>query len=129
MRLKIFLPSRVLVDRDIVKLVAEATNGSFGILPRHIDFVAALAPGVLTFVDSSGKECFVGIDEGILVKRDSQVMVSTMDAVEGNDLESLREKLDDRRRHMDDHERSARSALARLEAGVMKRFMEFAERM
>ena len=129
MRLKIFLPSKVLADREIVKLVAEAPNGAFGILPRHIDFVAALVPGVLTFVDSDGKEFFVGIDEGILVKRGNQVMVSTVDAIEGDDLASLREGLDRRHRHMNDHERSARSALARLEAGVVKRFMEFRERI
>jgi F-type H+-transporting ATPase subunit epsilon len=129
MHLRILLPSRVLADRSIVKLVAEAPNGSFGILPRHVDFAAALVPGVLTFVDADGAESFVGIDEGFLVKRGDQVMISTVDAIEGGDLASLREQMDQRHHHMDDHERSARSALARLEAGIVKRFMEFTESM
>jgi F-type H+-transporting ATPase subunit epsilon len=129
MHLKICLPSKILVDRAIVKLVAEAPNGAFGILPRHVDFVAALIPGVLTYTDPDGKEFFVGIDEGILVKRDKQLMVSTVDAVEGENLAGLRESLDRRHRNMDDHERSGRSALARLEAGVVKRFMDFTESM
>ena len=29
-----------------VKLVAEAPNGAFCLLPRHVDFVAALVPGL-----------------------------------------------------------------------------------
>jgi len=129
MQLQILLPSRILVDREVVKLVAEAPNGAFGLLPNHIDFVAALVPGVLTCVDAEGHEFFVGIGEGMLVKRGSRVMVSAVDAIEDEDLESLREKLDQRHRRMDDHERAARSALARLEAGVVKRFMSYAERL
>ena len=43
MHLKVLLPTRVLVDEAVSKVVAEAENGSFGLLPRHVDFVAALA--------------------------------------------------------------------------------------
>ncbi len=127
MRLKIFVPSKILIDCDVVKVVAEAPNGSFGILPQHIDFVAALVPGVLMFTDADGKESFVGIDEGILLKRGGEVMVSTVDASQGDDLSVLRETVRQRQENMNDHERSARSALARLEAGVVKRFMQFQE--
>ena len=127
MNLKILLPSRVLVDCKARKVVAEAANGSFGILPRHIDFVTALVPGILSYVDTSGTEFFVGVDEGILVKRRDEVTVSAVEAIEGENLEHLREKLDQRHQNMEDHERSARSALARLEAGVVKRFLEFSE--
>ena len=45
MRLRVFLPMKILIDQEVTKVVAEAENGSFGILPKHIDFVAALAPG------------------------------------------------------------------------------------
>lgn len=126
-RLRILLPSKVLADCAAVKVVAEAPNGFFGILPRHIDFVAPLVPGVLAYIDAEGREHFVGTGDGILVKRGEEVTVSTMEAIESEDLESLREKLYRRRRDMGEHERSARSALARLEAGVVKRFMEFAQ--
>ena len=46
MSLKIVLPTRVLLDVKIRKIVAEAVDGAFGVLPRHIDFVAALRPGL-----------------------------------------------------------------------------------
>ena len=65
MRLKVLLPTRVLLDEQVKKVVAEATTGSFGMLPRHIDFVAPLAPGLLSFVDAAGEEQFVAVDQGM----------------------------------------------------------------
>ena len=50
MKLTVLLPTEILVDEEVAKVVAEAQNGSFCLLPRHIDFVAALVPGLLSFV-------------------------------------------------------------------------------
>lgn len=127
MHLKILLPTEVLIDEDVTKVVAEAQNGSFGILPRHIDFVAALVPGILGYVDAKAGERFVGTGHGMLVKQGDKVLVSTRDAVAGDDLSTLREVVEQRFLQLDDRERSARSALARLEAGVVRRFIEFQE--
>lgn len=57
-------------------MVAEAENGSFGLLPRHIDVVTALVPGILAYVDGNGRQHLVGIDEGILVKCGDEVRVA-----------------------------------------------------
>ena len=129
MRLKILLPMEVLVDEPAERIVAEAQNGSFGILPRHIDFVAALVPGVLTYTDAEGRERFFGIDEGVLVKCANEVVVSTRNAVSGEDLESLRTVVRRRFLELDEREKSARSALGRLEAGVVRRFIDLQERL
>ena len=56
MRLTVLLPTEVLVDEDVAKVVAEAENGFFGLLPRHVDIVAALVPGVLSFTDGDGRD-------------------------------------------------------------------------
>jgi F-type H+-transporting ATPase subunit epsilon len=129
MRLRIVLPTDVLVDQRIVKLVAEAPNGSFGLLPRHIDFVSALVPGVLTYVGADGEERFLGIDQGTLVKCGDEVIVSAHNAIPGEDLEGLRKTVRSTFLELDERERSARSALARLEAGVVRRFIELQEEM
>ena len=44
MMLKILLPAEVLLRQEVKKIVAEAENGSFCLMPNHIDFVATLAP-------------------------------------------------------------------------------------
>ena len=80
MKLKVFLPTRILIDQETTKIVAEAENGSFCLLPRHIDFVAALSRGIVSFESETGEE-FLAVDEGILVKRASEVRISTRRAV------------------------------------------------
>jgi F-type H+-transporting ATPase subunit epsilon len=128
MHLKVFLPTEVLLDEQVRKVVARAANGAFAILPRHIDFVTALVPSVLTYTNSEGEERFLGIDEGILVKHGVDVLVSIRKAVKGDDLPSLRDVIRREIIELDEHERAARSALARLEAGVIRRFIELQER-
>ena len=124
MRLKVLLPTEVLVDQAVTKVIAEAQNGFFCLLPRHIDFVAALVPGLLSFVTAEGREEFVAVDEGVLVKCGPEVLVSTQDAVWGHDLGSLRQAVEERFQVLDEREQEARSALARLEADFVRRFME-----
>ena len=124
MRLAVLLPSRVLVDEEVTKIVAEAENGWFCLLPRHADFVAALVPGVVVFTTADGAERFVAIDHGILVKCAAAARLSTWRGTRGDDLASLRAVVEREFLTLDDRERAARSALARLEAGVVRRFVE-----
>lgn len=124
MRLKLLLPSQILIDEPVQKIIAEGKDGSFCLEPRHVDFVSALKPGLLQFIDENGQEVFVAMDEGILVKCADEVMVSAYNAVRGDDLATLKDTVEHRFRQMDESERIARSALARLEAGVVRRFIQ-----
>ncbi|NIO10483.1 MAG: F0F1 ATP synthase subunit epsilon, partial [Deltaproteobacteria bacterium] len=90
MRLKVLLPTEVIVDEEVAKVVAEAGNGSFCLLSRHVDFVAALVPGLLSFDTPEGEEVFLAVDGGILVKCKQDVLVSTRNAIRGPDLGELR---------------------------------------
>lgn len=125
MKLKVLLPTEILVDEEVRKVIAEATNGSFCLLPRHIDFVAALVPGLLSFDDASGEEVFLAVDRGTLVKCGDEVLVSTRRAVRGGSLEALHATVENEFRVLDDRERKARTASARLEAGLVRRFIEW----
>ena len=127
MRLKVLLPTEVLLDKEVAKVIAEAENGSFCLLPRHIDFVAALVPGLLSFTLDEGHEEFLAIDEGILIKCGAEVLVSTRTAVRGPDLGALRHTVEERFRHIDEREKQARAAVARLEVDLVRRFMELGE--
>ncbi|NEQ08172.1 MAG: F0F1 ATP synthase subunit epsilon [Moorea sp. SIO4E2] len=124
MILKVLLPTEVLVERPVTKVIAEAENGSFCILPRHIDFVAALVPGILSFELESGKEAFIAVDEGILVKCGAEVLVSTLNAVCSDNLDQLKQTVEQQFRVLDEREKLTRSALAKFEASIMRRFKE-----
>lgn len=126
MNLRILLPTRILLDRPVDKIVAEAENGSFCLLPRHVDFVAALVPGLLSYTAGEQEE-FVAVDEGILVKNGADVLVSVRDALIGPDLGMLRLMVTEQYEVLDEREKRARSALVRLEADFVRRFIELRE--
>ena len=128
MRLKVLLPTEVLLEGEVNKVVAEAQNGTFCLLPAHIDFVTALVPGLLSFEDPQGREVFLAVDEGVLVKKGQDVTVSTRNAVRGPDLGRLRETVEEQFKVLDDREKTARSAMAKIEAGFVRRFLEIQRR-
>ncbi len=127
MILKVLLPTEVLIDKEVTKVIAEAENGFFCLLPHHIDFVAALVPGLLSF-ESEEHEEFLAIDEGVLVKCGSEVLVSTLNAVRGADLGRLKETVEKQFGFADDRQKVARSAISKLEVSFVKRFIELEER-
>lgn len=124
MQITLRLPAQTLFEGSAKRLFAVAENGAFGMLPRHIDFVAALVPSVLILTAPDGTELFFGIDEGVLVKKGHQVNIAIRRGVQGEDLDTLNETVQTAFVEVDEQERVARSALSRLEAGIVRRFGE-----
>ena len=127
MRLRVLLPTEVLLDVETTKIVAEAEDGEFCLLPRHTDYVSALVPGILSFSSADGAESLLATGDGILVKTGPLVRVSVRSAVRGDDLGTLRRTVTEQFLVLDDRERTARSAVARLEADFVRRFLVFGE--
>ena len=126
MQLKIFLPSRIFgVMENVTSIVAEAREGSFGLLPLRLDCVAALAPGILTYATEATGEVYLAVDEGVLVKTGSQVAVSVRHAIGGADLGQLRQAVERDFLTMDERQKTVRAAVAKLESGLIRRFVEF----
>ena len=124
MQVRVLTPTEVIVDQGASKVVAESLDGSFCLLPRHLDYAAALVPGLLLIETMTGDEIFLAVDEGVLVKRGHEVTVSVRQAVRGEGLSRLKEAVRVRSRQMDERERRLRSSLARLEANFIRRFVE-----
>jgi F-type H+-transporting ATPase subunit epsilon len=123
MTLKILLPFRVFADKARVsRVVAETSDGSFGLLPHRLDCVAALVPGILTYQTESEREVYVAVDDGALVKTGVDVVVSVRRALAGTDLGHLRDLVEKEFTTLDAREKSVRSVMARLEAGFLHRF-------
>jgi len=124
MDVTIRLPTRMLFEGSARKLFAVAENGAFGMLPNHIDFVTSLVPSVLILTLEDGHEQIFGIDEGILVKQGHKVDVAIRRGAPGTDLATLQESVRKNFVEVDEDERVARSALSRLEAGMVRRFAD-----
>lgn len=125
MHLKILLPFRVFAEHDgVSRIVAETADGFFGILPRRLDGVAALVPGILVFETGECGEQIVAVDEGVLVKAGRDVMVSVRNAVGGDDLGQLRDTVEREFLNLGERERAVRSVLAKLETSFVRRMLE-----
>ena len=124
MMLKILLPAEILMQLEVKKIVAEAENGSFCLMPNHIDFVATLAPGLFTYERAEGGQEVLAMDVGTLVKKGSDVLVSTRNAVRAPDLGKLKQVVIQQYDILDEREKMVRSASAKLEASLIRRFVE-----
>lgn len=123
MQLKILLPFQIFAEKtDVLRIIAETREGSFGLLPQRLDCVAALVPGILTYETAVEGEVFVAIDEGVLVKAGTEVLVSVRRALGGADLGELRAAVESEFLTLNETEQSARSVVARLESGFLRQF-------
>lgn len=126
MRLRVLLPFRVFADTiGVSRIVAETREGSFGLLPRRRDCVAALVPGILTYQSEADGEVFVAVDVGVLVKIGDEVRVSVRRAARGTDLDSLRDAVRHDYLTLDALALGARAATQKLESGFVSRFARF----
>ena len=126
MHLKILLPFAVYAEETgVSRIVAEAREGSFGLLPHRLDCVVALTPGILAYEVEAEGEVYVAVDGGVLVKTGADVLVSVRRALGGTDLLRLRQAVEQEFMKRDDRDKSVRSVMAKLEAGLLQRLAAF----
>lgn len=126
MNLEILLPFQIFAHAsDVLRVIAETREGSFGLLPHRLDCVAALVPGILTYETRASGTAYVAVDKGVLVKAGAQVLVSVRRAISGADLGQLHEAVKREFLALDEQERDVRAAVARMEGGFMRRLAEF----
>ncbi|MDX9802018.1 MAG: F0F1 ATP synthase subunit epsilon, partial [Spirochaetia bacterium] len=82
MKFIIMTPNRVIDKLDAVKVSAIGLEGSFSILPGHVDLLSVLVRCIVTASGENGSTSVYAADGGVLVKQDDQVMISTPMAVD-----------------------------------------------
>ena len=126
MKLKILLPFQVFAQiDDVLRIVVETQQGSYGLLPQRLDCVAALSAGILTYQSASQGEIYLAVDEGIMVKTGNEVRVSVRNAIGGMSLGQLRAAVAQQFVNLDEGEKQVRAVLTKLESGFVRRFAEF----
>jgi F-type H+-transporting ATPase subunit epsilon len=121
-QLTLLLPDQIVLSTPVTRVGGEAVNGSFVVLPRHIDFVTALVPGILYYLDDNDDDHphYAAIDRGILVKRNGTVWVSVLQAMLGDDLEHLDQVVEQEFRQLSEQQKQTQTALTRLELSFMR---------
>jgi F-type H+-transporting ATPase subunit epsilon len=125
MHLKILLPFKVFSEHsNVLRIVAETPEGSFGILPQRLDCVTPLTPGILTYETDSQDQVFVAIDEGVLVKVGEKVLISVRRAISGVPLNELREAVKAEFITLDEQQKELKTVLVKLESGFLRQFSD-----
>jgi F-type H+-transporting ATPase subunit epsilon len=126
MNLKILLPFEVFGEvTGVSEVVVDTSTGSLGLLPHRLDCVAALVPGILTYVANGSGPVYVAVDEGVMVKTGGDVLISVRHAIGGTDLSQLHDAVKREFLKIDEQERDVRAAVARMESGMVRRVAEF----
>ncbi|WP_159470265.1 F0F1 ATP synthase subunit epsilon [Dyadobacter sp. 3J3] len=124
MDLKILLPYKIFAEiKDVKSIVAETSEGSFGFLPQRLDCVAILVPGIFTY--KTDKLHYIAVDQGLLVKTGTQVLVSVRNAVGGDELGQLADKVKNEFKNTDENEEKVRHLASKLESGFLSRLRKF----
>jgi len=121
--LKVLTPHNIILKSRVIKIVGEGFEGSFGILPKHIDFTTKIVPSIL-FYEGSDESGYIAVDEGILVKQYDQVFISVREAVEKKDLGQLRSAMEARFKQTEEEERKSGMETTKLELGIVKSFYD-----
>jgi F-type H+-transporting ATPase subunit epsilon len=124
-RLRIITPLSVVVDEDGVEaLRAEDATGSFGILPRHADFLTGLAISVVRWESKHGTHHYCAVRRGVLsVIAGRDIAIATREAVPGDDLATLDETILGRFRADIEAERTEHVQSTRLQLNAIRRIM------
>jgi F-type H+-transporting ATPase subunit epsilon len=127
MRLTVTTPTRLVVDAsDVVALSAEDDTGSFGIWPRHGDFLTALVPSVVSWRQASGREQHCAVHGGLLtVSGGARIAVTTREAIVGDDLVRLEAEVRRRLAEAAERESQSRTDAARLHAAAIRRILGY----
>lgn len=121
MNLKILLPFGIFASfRDVSQITVRTPGGSLGLLPHRLDCVAALMPGILSYTMSGNVTSYLAIDAGVLVKKGDEVSISVRRAIGGR-LSELHQAVVREYSVLGAQERESRSAVAKMEGGLMGR--------
>jgi F-type H+-transporting ATPase subunit epsilon len=122
MNLTILLPFRIYAKlNNVLRVVAETAEGSFGLLPHRLDCVAALIPGILSYTTSADDLTYLAVDKGTLIKGGDAVVISVRRVIAGTNLNNLHKAVVQEYLTLDAQEREMRSVLAKMESGFIAR--------
>jgi F-type H+-transporting ATPase subunit epsilon len=125
MRLRITTPLAVVVDEDdILSLRAEDATGSFGILPRHVDFLTSLAISIVSWQSKDETRRYCAVRGGVFsVDAGRDIAIATREAIAGDDLATLDQTVLARLRTDVEAERTERVESTRLQLNAIRQIV------
>jgi F-type H+-transporting ATPase subunit epsilon len=89
LHLEILTPDRKLVDAQVEYVSAPGTEGVFGALPGHTDYVSLLQPGEVSF-EQAGRTSYFAVSWGYAYVDSSSVSILVENAEKGEEIDLIR---------------------------------------
>lgn len=127
MKLVIATPAAIVASHeDIAAVRAEDETGEFGILPRHADFVTALAVSVVGWRREDGTQHYCAVRGGLLtVSGGREVAIATREAVLGDNLAALETVVLGRLAKEAEEDRQARARAGSLRVQAIRQIIGY----
>jgi F-type H+-transporting ATPase subunit epsilon len=84
--LEVVTPEKVMASQEVDMVMAPGTEGEFGILPEHINFLSGIVPGELRFDDGDKKE-YMAVTSGFAEVSNNRVSVLVDSAERAPDID------------------------------------------
>ena len=123
MELKVVTPTEVILSCPIQKITIEGIEGFRSFLPKHMDFITALKPGIMTYLTQDNTTKYIACNQGLFVKCGTQVSISTPWAVVSDNLQRLKQDIKVAFQEMEQERKEVGVSMARLEIGLTKGLM------
>ncbi len=122
MQLTVCSPMGTVLQTEALKVTFETLNGFYTLMPKHVDFVAAMKPNIVRYTDENNNESYVACHRGIVVKKGKNVTMSVQNAVVSKSLESLSTVIKNDFKENEERRKELNLAMARLELGLVRGF-------
>ncbi|HJX33555.1 MAG TPA: F0F1 ATP synthase subunit epsilon [Desulfatiglandales bacterium] len=100
--LEVVTPEGVLVSQEVDMVIVPGSEGEFGVLPGHMNFLSGIVPGELRFYHGGASECMAVSSGFAEVSNNSvSIIVDTAERAGDIDLERARSAKDKARERME----------------------------
>ncbi len=120
---RIITPKAIKSVENISFFRAEDKSGSFGILPRHIEFLTILEPAIAIAVIED-KECYYAFNSGVLSFRNNALTITAKEFVQSDKISELLVMIKSSFKEQEEKERLFSDNIENLQNAFIKKLIE-----
>lgn len=128
LNLRIYTPEKLFLEKEILKITLNGKEGSFSILPKHVDYISSFDDCIMCYTDTSNKTSFLATNQGIITKIGRNIEISTFHVIVGNSLMELKNNINELSKKSKDianKNTEINENLKKMELSILKKIMEY----
>ena len=119
--LEVVTPEKVMASQEVDMVMAPGSEGEFGILPEHINFLSGIVPGELRF-DNGNKKEYMAVTHGFAEVSNNRVsiLVDSAEKAPDIDVERARRAMERAKERLERHKEDEDIDFLRAEAALKR---------